>query len=205
MLVAGRGRAEAFEVLLVTRRGERVQQAAVERRLEADDLVALGLAVHELILADQLDAALDRLGARVAEEHRVGERILDQPLGQLLAVADAEQVRGVPELAALLGQSLDQSGMAVAQRVHGDAGGKVQVTSAVRRVEIVALSAFEHDVLATVRRHHSRNHDRPPPKSKKPSPDRCFRAGNTVFWRGGGTIGPRSGCVNLAHRRRGSP
>jgi hypothetical protein len=48
--------------------------------------------------------------------------------------------------------------MAVAQRVHGDARGKVQVTSAVRRVEIVALSAFEHDVLATVRRHHSRNH-----------------------------------------------
>ena len=59
----------------------------------------------------------------------------------------------------LLGERLDQGGVAMAQRVHGDAGGKVQVTSAVRRVEIVALSAFEHDVLATVRRHHSRNHD----------------------------------------------
>jgi hypothetical protein len=98
----------------------------VERRLEADDLVALRLAVHELILADQLDAALDRLRARVAEEHRVGERHLGQPLGQLLAVADAEQVRGVPQLLALLGQRLDQRGMAVAQRVHGDTRGKVQ-------------------------------------------------------------------------------
>ena len=156
--VAGRRRAEAFEVLLVAGGRQRIQQAAVERRLEADQLVPLGLAVHVLILADQLDAALDRLGARVAEEHGVGERVLDQPLGQLLAVADAEQVRGVPKLLALLDQSLDQVGMAVAQRVDGDAGGKVDITSAVRRVEIGTLSAFEHDVLATVRRHNSRNH-----------------------------------------------
>jgi hypothetical protein len=71
--IARRRRAEAFEVLLVAGGRERVQQAAVERGLEADQLVALGLAVHELVLADQLDAALDRLGTRVAEEHGVGE------------------------------------------------------------------------------------------------------------------------------------
>src|SRR6185503_446932 len=41
VLVAGRRRAEALKVLLVARGGERVQQAAVERCLEADDLVAL--------------------------------------------------------------------------------------------------------------------------------------------------------------------
>jgi hypothetical protein len=158
MAVAGGRWAEAFKVLLVAGGGERVQQAAVERRLEADDLVPFGLAIHELILADQLDAALDRLRAGIAEEHRVGEGEVGQPLGQLLAVADPEQVRGVPELGALLGESLDQGGVAVAQRVDGDAGGKVDITSAVRRVEIVALSAFEHDVLATVRRHNSRNH-----------------------------------------------
>jgi hypothetical protein len=158
--------------------------AAVERRLEADDLVALGLAVHELILADQLDAALDGFRTRVAEEHRLGERHLGQPLGQLLAVADAVEVGGMPQLLALFGQCLDQGRMAVAERVHGDAGGKVQVTSAVRRVEIVALSAFEHDVLATVRRHNSRYHDRPPLKEKAPR------------LRGSGTIGPGTGGVN---------
>jgi len=87
------GRAEAFEVLLVAGRGERVQQAAMESRLEADDLVPLGLAVHVLILADQLDAALDRLGARVAEETSFRRTTLLSALGELLAVADAEQVR----------------------------------------------------------------------------------------------------------------
>src|SRR5437899_1973958 len=130
----------------------------MERRLEADQLVALRLAVDVLVLADELDAALDRLGARVAEEHRVGKGEIDQPLGQFLAVAYAIEVGGMPELGALLGQRLDQGGMAVAQRIHGDTGREVDETSAVRRVEIVALSAFEHDVLATVRRHHSRNH-----------------------------------------------
>ncbi len=171
---------------------------------KADDLVPLGLAVHVLILADQLDAALDGLRAGVAEEHRVGERVLDQPLGQLLAVADPEQVRRVPELGALLGQGLDQVGMAVAQRVHGDTGGEVQVTSAVHRVEIVALSAFEHDVLATVRRHHSRNHSEPPSKPKNPRRFRRFRDGNSGLWRGAGTILPGSGCVNLGRPAGGA-
>jgi hypothetical protein len=112
-----------------------------------------------LVLANELDAALDGFRAGIAEEHRVGERQIDQPLGQLLAVAHPIEVGGVPERGSLLGQGLDQSRVAVAQRVHGDAGREVDETSPVRRVEIVALSAFEHDVLATVRRHHSRNHE----------------------------------------------
>src|ERR1700743_368512 len=74
--------------------------------------------------------------------------------------------------------------MAVAQRVHGDARGKVQVTSAVRRVEVVAFSAFEHDVLATVRRHHSRNHVKPPPKEITRSPTTAPRRKNRVYERG---------------------
>src|ERR1700754_3728669 len=96
----------------------------------------------------------------------------------------------MPQLLALFGQGLDQGRVAVAQRVHGDAGGKVQVTSAVRRVEIVAFSAFEHDVLATVRRHHSRNHWTLPEKN------------NPLCGAGAGTILSASGCVNLAQLSR---
>ena len=44
-------RAEAFEIFLLAAGGERRQRAAVERALEGDDAVALGLAVHRLVFA----------------------------------------------------------------------------------------------------------------------------------------------------------
>ena len=46
--------------------------------------VALGLAALEVEAPRHLDRALERLGARVAEEHGVGEGLRDQPLGELL-------------------------------------------------------------------------------------------------------------------------
>ena len=66
-------RAEALEVLLLAAGGDGRQRAAVEGALEGDDAEALGLAVRRMVLARHLDRALDRLGARIGEEHVVGE------------------------------------------------------------------------------------------------------------------------------------
>ena len=62
-----------------------------------------------MIAPRRLDRGLARLGAGIAEEHLVGERHGDQPLGQPLLALDAVEVGGVPELAGLLGQRRDEA------------------------------------------------------------------------------------------------
>src|SRR3546814_16887306 len=61
---------------------------AVEGAVDGDDSIAFGLADMVVVLAHHLDAALDRLGARIAEEHRIGETVGDQPLARLLLAGD---------------------------------------------------------------------------------------------------------------------
>ena len=68
-----------------------------------------------LVLARHLDGGLVGLGARIGEEHDVREGVLDESPGQLLALRDLVEVRGVPELAGLLGQRLDEMRMGVAE------------------------------------------------------------------------------------------
>ena len=104
----------------------------MEGALEGDDAEALGMAGRRLVLAHDLDAALHRLGAGIAEKHGVGEGVGDQPLGQPVLPRDAEQVGGVPDLLRLLGQGLDQARVGVAQAGDRDAAGEVQITSARR-------------------------------------------------------------------------
>ena len=98
------GRVESLQVLGLAAGGDGRQRAAVERAPAGDDAVALALAGLVEVLAHQLDAALDRLGARVAEERAIGEAIRDEPLGQPLLPGDPVQIRGVPQLSGLLGQ-----------------------------------------------------------------------------------------------------
>jgi len=74
-------RAEAFEIFLVAGGGDRRQRAAVKGALEGDDAITLRLAGGILIFARHLDAALDRLGAGILEEHQIGEAEFAQPAG----------------------------------------------------------------------------------------------------------------------------
>ena len=86
-----------------------------------------------MIAPRRLDCGLARLGAGIAEEHLVGERRGDQPLGQPLLPLDAIEVGGVPELAGLLGQRRDEARMRVPKHVDGNARGEVEVAVAVGR------------------------------------------------------------------------
>ena len=139
-------RAEAVEMFLLSAGRERRQRAAVERALEGDDAVALGLAVRRLILARHLDDAFHRLGAGIGEEHVVGEARGAQPLGQPLAFRDAIEVGDVPELLRLLGERLDQMRMRVAERIDRDAGGEIEIAVAVGRDQPDALAPLEGEV-----------------------------------------------------------
>ncbi len=122
----------------------------MERALEADEAEALRLAGVGHGAAHHLDHALVRLGARVAEEHAVGERRVDQPLRQPFGLRDAIQVGGVHHLGGLLGDRLDQMRVAVAERGGGDARPEIQESSPVDRPQPGALAPLEREVGTSV-------------------------------------------------------
>ena len=124
----GSDRPEALDHLLRSRRGDRRRRAAVERALESDDADAVRLAAVVEVLARHLDRALDRLGAGVGDEDRVGEGRRDQTLRQRLLVGDLVEVRGVPELARLRLERGHQRRVGVAKGGHRDAAAEVQVS-----------------------------------------------------------------------------
>ena len=104
------------------------------------------MALGEMIVARQLDRAFHRLRAGIAEEHEVGEALLAQPRGEPLAVRALEQVRHVPELGRLLLQRLDQLRVRVAERIHRDTRGEVEIAIAIGGDEPAALAALEAEI-----------------------------------------------------------
>ena len=114
-------RTEAFEVLRVATGRDGRQRAAVEGAAEGDDAPPLRIAGDIVIAARGLDRGFARFGAGIAEEHLVGERHADEPLGQPLLPLDAIKVGRVPQLAGLLGERGDEAWMRVPQHVDGNA------------------------------------------------------------------------------------
>src|SRR5206468_2656335 len=136
-------RAKAFEIFGRAGRSQRAQRTAVERALEGDEAIALGMALGCVIAARDLDRAFHRLGAGITEEHEIGKALLAQPRGELVAVRAPKQVRHVPELCRLLLQRLDQMRMGMAERVHRDPRREVEIAVAIGGDEKGALTALE--------------------------------------------------------------
>ena len=60
----------------------------------------------------------------------------------------------MPELLGLGGERRDELGVGVAERIDGDARGKVEVAVAIRGDEPATFPALEDEILACVGRHH---------------------------------------------------
>ncbi len=151
-------RSEAVLALGLVARRHGGEGAAVEGGGHHHDPVALRAALVELVAPRDLDRALVGFRTRVAEEHGIGEGRLGQALGELLLPLDAIEVRGMPELARLGLQRLDQMRMAVPERADRDPGGEVEESSSVRRVQPGAFAPLEHDIKPRIGRHHGRDH-----------------------------------------------
>src|SRR5690606_21517941 len=65
-------RPETLQILLLAAGSDGGQGAPVKGAFERDQAIALRRAVHEMMASGHLDGTLDRLGARIAEEHRIG-------------------------------------------------------------------------------------------------------------------------------------
>src|SRR5262249_41678496 len=93
LVEAVHGRTKAFEIFRRARRGEGRERPTVESAFEGDDAITLAVAFGEMMMADELDHALHRFRAGIAEEHVVGKALLAQTRSEDLAVRALEQVR----------------------------------------------------------------------------------------------------------------
>ena len=146
-------RLEARLHLAAAGRRQRGERAAVEGLLHDDDR-RLGDAAVVAVLARDLDRRLVGFQPGVAEEHLVQAGDLGDAVGGLLLQRDLEQVGAVDDAADLLGERVHQARMIVAERVHGDAGERVQVLLARLVVQPDALAAHERHRLPGVGVHH---------------------------------------------------
>ena len=151
-------RAEPFEIFLLSAGGERRQRAAVEGALESDDAVTFRLTVRRLVFARHLDRAFHRLGAGIAEEHHVGEAGFAQTPRDALGFRNFVKIGDVPHLLRLLGERGDELRMCMPQRIHGNAGGKIEIALAVRGDKPRALAPLEGKVDARIGRQQMRCH-----------------------------------------------
>ena len=146
-----RQRAESLLVLVLAGCGEGAEGAAVEGVVEAENLDSLGVAVHNVEMAGELDHRLVRFGAAVAEEgslERAGLR--SQLFGQTdLRFGDVE-IRGMPEEPRLLRQGLAHPGIRVADADGRDAPDEVEVTLPVRVVDPGSFAPHQRDRLGPV-------------------------------------------------------
>ena len=150
---AGQQRLEPVTHLRLIGRRDRAHRAAVKGVVEGDQRRALRISVRVVIPPRGLDRALDRFGARIGEEHRVGKAVVDDPLRELLALRRAVQVRHVHQRRGLLGDRLDQFGMAVAERVDRDAGREIEILFALLAIEVAALTSHRAHAATRVHGH----------------------------------------------------
>jgi hypothetical protein len=120
----------------------------VEAALEHHDLAAAP------VLAGELERALHRLGARVAEEHAPLERGVGQALGKSHRGLGVEEVAHVHEPARLPADGLDHRRVAVPELHHRDPSQEVEVLVALVVPQARALPAHELHGIARVGGHH---------------------------------------------------
>ena len=83
----------------------------MERALEGDETIALGMALGGVIVARDLDRALHRFGAGMTEEHEIRKLCSHSRAASLSPSGRLEQVRHVPPSCLLL-QRRDEMRMA---------------------------------------------------------------------------------------------
>jgi len=103
----------------------------------------------------------------IAEEDAVGEAIRNEPLGEALLAGDAEEVRDVPELLALLDQRRDEMRVRVAEHGDRDAAGEIEIAATVRRRQIGAFAFFKDEIVPSISRQYGWNHGESPARDKE--------------------------------------
>jgi hypothetical protein len=116
----------------------------VKRVIESDDFSFVRAVAGDGVMARQFERRLVGLSAGVGEEHPIGEGSVDQFACQAQRRLIGEDVAGMPQGFALAFERLDQRRMAVPQRRHRDAAGKIDVLFSLLIPDPAALAAHRH-------------------------------------------------------------
>ena len=128
--------------------------AAVEGHGKGDDLGPVRIAALALMIgARGLDRAFHRLGPGIGEEHRIGKGRVHDHLRQPLALRAAIHVGHVHQLGRLALDRLDQRRMAVPERIHRDAAGKVQQPPAILGNQMAAIALHRTHIATRIDGH----------------------------------------------------
>ena len=103
-----------------------------------------------LVATRELERTLVGLAARVAEEHAVGERVIDDRLRREDLLLVVVEVRDVDEARELRRDPLGEGRMGVAEPAHRDARGHVEEARACDVPHLATAGAREHDRLRLV-------------------------------------------------------
>ena len=142
---AGRARPEPLRVLRLAAGGHGEQRAAMERVQRRDHAHLVRPEAIVRPAPRELERRLVRFGPRVAEEHALGERAVDEPLRESQRRLVREPVADVPDLARLLVERADHCRMAMPERGHRDAAREVDIELAVLVPHARALAAHRDE------------------------------------------------------------
>src|ERR1700722_18257557 len=118
----------------------------MKRAFEGERAVALRMAADRMAPARHLDCRLVGLGARIGEEHQISEGRISQAPSETLPFGILIEVRNVPQFRALVRQRVDEMGMSVADRSHGDAGPEIKIALPGGGHEPAPLASLESDL-----------------------------------------------------------
>lgn len=147
---AGFGEPVGIFGLPTHRHGE--QRAAVKRVIEGDDFGFVRAVAGDGVMTRQFERRLVGLCAGVGEEHPVGEGGVDQFARQTQRRFIGEDVAGMPQGFALAFERLDQRRVAVSQRRHRDAAGKIDVLFSLLIPDPAAFAAHRHKLGGCINR-----------------------------------------------------
>ncbi len=142
--------AETVDIFLVSAGGDGRQRAPVKSALEGDEAITLGRAVGRVEFSRGLDRAFHRFGARIGEEHAIGECRVDETPRQPFGLRNLKKIGHVPGLFRRRAQGRDKMRMRMAERIHGDAAAKIEVTVAIGGEKPSALATFEGEIRARI-------------------------------------------------------
>ena len=135
---------------LLTGGGQGGNGAAMEAVDQRDHNIAALAVVVKAVLAGSLDGTLVGLGTGISKKHLVHAGALAQLFGQLAAGGSVIEVGGVLQLVGLLGDGLGPGQVAVAQAVHADAAGEIQILLALGALGIQAVALFQCNGVAVI-------------------------------------------------------
>ena len=118
----------------------------MEGVVERDQFEAFGVPGVLVIGARSLDRAFHRFGARIGEEDRVGEGVLNQPTGEPLAIGDLIEIRRVPKFLGLRLKRRHEMRVSVANGINRDARAEIEIALACGRNQPSALASLKRKV-----------------------------------------------------------